>query len=534
FELLDGEPVRSIDLGPNEVRSLSYRIRAKHVGSHDLQVIARAPQLADAIVRSVAVEPDGRKVEQVENGLLDEPATVTLTVPENAVPGSAVAVVKLYPSSFSQLVEGLDGIFQRPYGCFEQTSSTTYPNVLALTYLKETNKTAPEVEAKARQYIHLGYQRLVSFEVPGGGFDWFGNPPANVTLTAYGLMEFVDMAKVHDVDPNLIQRTRNWLLSQRQVDGSWQVEGMLDDGLAGSVRRGNVHVATTAYVARAVFGDGAAADQARPTLDFLLAHPAGRIDNPYTLAIMAGALAAIDPQAEHAKPYVDRLDALKKTDETGKRVWWDLGEGAETTFYGSGPSGNIEVTALATLVMMETDAHAATVRKALTWLVEQRDAQGTWHSTQATVLSLKALIAGTQNPLGGEQPRTIDIAVGGQTVRTIEIPADQSEVMQQINLSEHLRPGETTIALTERTETGTGYQVAFRYHVPEEAAEPTESEPLQIELVYDRTSLAVHETVTATATITNTMDEDAPMVILDLPIPAGFRIDPAELEELVA
>ena len=27
---------------------------------------------------------------------------------------------------------------------------------------------------KARQYIHLGYQRLLGFEVDGGGFDWFG------------------------------------------------------------------------------------------------------------------------------------------------------------------------------------------------------------------------------------------------------------------------------------------------------------------------------------------------------------------------
>ena len=88
-----------------------------------------------------------------------------------------------------------------PSGCFEQTSSTTYPNVLALDYLRRTGKSVPAVEGKARQYIQLGYQRLLTFEVPGGGFDWFGRPPANRTLTAYGLMEFQDMAKVSDVDP---------------------------------------------------------------------------------------------------------------------------------------------------------------------------------------------------------------------------------------------------------------------------------------------------------------------------------------------
>src|SRR5262249_26473368 len=155
--------------------------------------------------------------------------------PPAAIEGSTQAFVKIYPSSFSQLVEGLDNIFQLPSGCFEQTSSTTYPNVLALDYLRQTRQNAPAVEAKARQYIHLAYQRLVGFAVSGGGFDWFGNPPANRTLTAYGLMEFEDMARVHDVDPALIDRTRRWLLNARQADGSWEPEG---HGLHDDVTRG--------------------------------------------------------------------------------------------------------------------------------------------------------------------------------------------------------------------------------------------------------------------------------------------------------
>src|SRR5260370_100636 len=110
----------------------------------------------------------------------------------------------MLPSASSQLVARLEGIFQRPYGCLEQTSSTTYPNVLALDYLRRTKKSVPKVEATAREYINLGYQRLFSFEIAGGGFDWFGRPPANRVLTAYGLMEFSDMARVSDVDSQLI------------------------------------------------------------------------------------------------------------------------------------------------------------------------------------------------------------------------------------------------------------------------------------------------------------------------------------------
>jgi hypothetical protein len=116
-------------------------------------------------------------------------------------------LVRLYPGPLSQVIEGMDSILRMPGGCFEQTSSSTYPNVLALDYMKRTKKLTPEVHAKAEGYIGNGYQRLLTFEVPGGGFSWFGQAPANKILTAYGLMEFNDMAKVSEVDPKLIQRT---------------------------------------------------------------------------------------------------------------------------------------------------------------------------------------------------------------------------------------------------------------------------------------------------------------------------------------
>ena len=211
--MLEGEATRRIELAPREVRAVHFRLRAAQVGRHTLEVRATAGTVADAVRRAIEIVPDGQRVETVVSGPLDVPATIDVTVPETAVAGSARTVVKIYPSSFSQLVEGLDAIFQSPYGCFEQTSSTTYPDVLALDYLRRTKQNLPAVEAKARLYIHLGCQRLLSFEIAGGGFDWFGNPPAHRTLSAYGLLELVDMAKVHDVDPLVIERTRQWLLA---------------------------------------------------------------------------------------------------------------------------------------------------------------------------------------------------------------------------------------------------------------------------------------------------------------------------------
>ncbi|MCA9118234.1 MAG: hypothetical protein KDA79_24350, partial [Planctomycetaceae bacterium] len=274
------ENVLQVELQPREVRSLEYPLKAVRVGRHMLEVTARAGEAADALRKEVTVDSDGIKVEQVASGSLDDPATLEVLVPADAIEGSVSAVLKLYPSRFSELLEGMEGIFRRPSGCFEQTSSTTYPNVLALDYLKRTGQQLPEIEANARQYIHLGWQKLISFEVAGGGFDWFGNPPANVTLTAYGLMEFQDMARVYDVDPEVLARTREWLLSRRRPDGHWPADrGMLNDGLAGAVQRGdNLDLVSTAYVAWAVFGDQKQRNndpRAEVTIDYLLAHPAG-------------------------------------------------------------------------------------------------------------------------------------------------------------------------------------------------------------------------------------------------------------------
>jgi len=531
FERLD-PPTQKLDLAAGEVRSVSYRLRVRQVGRHELTVRASGGGVADAIKRTIEVVPDGRRVENSASGTLQQPAQIAWSVPADAIEGSVKANLKLYPSTFSQLVDGLEAIFQRPYGCFEQTSSTTYPNVLALDYLRRTKKSVPQVEATAQQYIHLGYQRLLSFEIAGGGFDWFGSPPANRTLTAYGLMEFSDMARVHDVDPKLIERTRTWLLSQQADDGSWVPEGhRLHEDPTGH-RENLKRLSTTAYIAWSVFaGEAAKTTSAQAAFDYLLRHDPAAIDEPYVLAQVVNALLAIRPGDHHAQPYLERLEAISRHSADGKLAWWDTGVDNRTTFYGAGLSGNIETTALATLAMIEGRANPATIRASLAWLVEQKDVHGTWHSTQATVLALKALLAGTDRPLGEARPRQIDIAVDGKTVQTLVIPADQGEVMQQVDLSAQFTRGNHQLAITDRTGTATGYQATLAYHVPG-ADRSRGAEPLSIQLVYDKTTLVVDDRVKATAMVTNRTTVAAPMVILDLPIPAGFAVDVEDLETL--
>jgi uncharacterized protein YfaS (alpha-2-macroglobulin family) len=531
------EASKTLLLAPGEVRSVHFRLKVRDVGHHELEVLAKGEGAADAVRRPIEVVPDGRRVERVESGTLRPSATVAIEAPEEAIPGSVSAIVKIYPSTFSQLVEGLDAIFQRPFGCFEQTSSTTYPNVLALDYLKRTAKSVPAVEARARQYIHLGYQRLLSFEIAGGGFDWFGRPPANRVLTAYGLMEFEDMARVHDVDQAVLDRTRRWLLDQQKADGTWDPEGhrLHDDPTAGQGGDRLARLSTTAYIAWAVFASHADDPKARATRDFLTGQQPATIDDPYTLALVANALLTIDPNAAVTRLYLDRLLGMKHVSDDGKLTWWEPLAKRRTMFYGSGTAGSVETTATGVLALLADGRAPVITRSALAWIAGHKDANGTWGSTQATVLALKALLSGTGKALGGDRPRRLSIALDGSEVRELTVTVDQADVVQQADLSERVTRGLHRLTLTDRSETDSGFQVVFRYHVPEDrkGKEPAHEGPLAIRVDYDRTSLVLDELVKVKATIENRAADVAPMVVLDLPIPAGFAIERDDLERLV-
>ncbi|HEY2249911.1 MAG TPA: alpha-2-macroglobulin family protein, partial [Planctomycetaceae bacterium] len=535
FELT-GLAQQTVELAAGEVKSVGYRLRAQRVGKQTLRVAARAEGIADAVERTVEIVSDGQKTEQVASGNLTETARIPVEIPEQTIDGSVKATLKIYPSNFSQLVEGLEGVFQRPSGCFEQTSSTTYPNVLALDYLIRTKKSVPDVEARARQYIHLGYQRLLTFEIAGGGFEWFGQPPANRVLSAYGLMEFVDMARVHDVDRSVIERTRGWLLPQQKSDGTWEPEGHLlhDDPTVGA---GNMaRLAATAYIAWAVFG-GDSSDResipARKTLDYLVLQDPAAIDDPYVLALVASGIAAIDRSPGAAAALLRRLDSRKQSTADGKRVWWEGNATGHTLFYGGGMTRRIETTALASLALLHsTGNHAATVRGALAWLMEQKDARGTWHSTQATVLALKALLAATERPLGEAVERQIELAIDGQALPPIVIPGDQADVMQQIDLSSKLGIGNHEVVIRDRRGGSMGYQLTVSHYTPGEPASAA-PESLSVTLQYEKTDLRIGESILATAVVRNNSPSPVAMVLVDLPIPSGFAADAAGFAQLV-
>src|SRR5262249_25120595 len=99
------------------------------------------------------------------------------------------------------------------------------------------------------------------------------------------------------------------------------------------------------------------------------------------------------------------------------------------------------------------------------------------------------------------------------------------------DLSAALAAGARRFTLSQPGGAAVGYQLAFRYHVP--AGKPDAASPLSLEVAYDRTELPVGDAVTATAKVANRGTAAAPLVVLELPTPAGCAAVAEDFAKLV-
>ena len=525
FEL-EGLPEKTVTLGPSEVRAIYFPITVRKIGFQKFTVTAYGSKKSDAVARSVEIVPDGKEHLLSESGRLKDKIEHTITIPEGAIDDAGKIFVKIYPGVLSQVAEGLDKMLQMPFGCFEQTSSVTYPNILVMDYMKTTGKITPELQMKAEGFINAGYQRLVSFEVDGGGFEWFGKAPAHRILTAYGLMEFYDMSKVYEVDPAIITRTQQWLAKCQEKDGSYKPS---QEG----IREGAINKFTddvlrnTAYITWAL----ASAEYEGPEVQKGVLYMRNHLDemkDTYTRALVANALATIGPDDETTLDVLKKLHDLRT--EEGDVVYWKAD--SETPTHGTGKAADIEVTALATQAFIRCGREPGTVSKAITYLVKNKDAMGTWQSTQATIQALRAMLMAERGATA-KANATIAVFIEEKKISEIKIDETNSDVLHLVDLKDHARKGDNRISIAFEGKGELLYQVVGRYYLPYPKKIASEKELMSIDVQYDRTQLATQDIINVAATVRNNRQGKAKMVIVDLGLPPGFTLIPDKLNKLV-
>lgn len=530
FELR-GDAVQHVELAPNEVRAAYVPIRVLEFGNHDFEVTAIGSEASDAILRTVEVVPNGRAQASVINGQLEDLQSFTVSVPRSTIPGTGRVSVKLYPGIVSQAIDGLAGMLRQPYGCFEQTSSINYPNVLVLDYLRATNQQSPDIELRAEYYINAGYQRLLTFEVPGtpGGFSLFGGPPPETMLTAYGLMQFADMSRVRYVDPALLDRTAQFLIDRQQASGGWDPLGMSVSVAGTDENTGDL--AATAYIVWALADAGYGDDPAVANgLKFIRENMEASNTDSYVLAMAANAFAAA---GEPVDEYLDELASRAINDQNNSVRFAST---ATTWLRAYGPTVDLETTAMVAMAFLRAGRHFDLAEQSIRFITDQRTAIGSYGTTQTTVMALKALLMAAQ--VGGEGgDATVTISLNGEREQTIKIDDSNSDVVQQITFDD-IGSEPSDLLITMEGNRAIQYQISTEYYQPWPGPTSTPSTPpapqgVRIDVAYDRTELSVNDIVRVDAEVELLSEGVAGTLIVDLGIPPGFTPLTTDLDDLV-
>ena len=506
--LLDN-PVQEIDLPANGIASVTFTLQPDKVGLLPVSIVAQSAKRADAIRKDLRVEPEGTRRTVIANGLLKENEEVIFdaTYPENLIADSEKLVVNITPSLLGQTINGLDDLLGMPYGCGEQNMIFFAPDVEILRYLKSTGQLMPAIMAKAETFITTGYQRELTFRHSDGSFSAFGeqDESGSLWLTSFVLSTLSNARDLQTIDDTILSDAVKWILSHQAKDGSWSPVGqVIHQEMIGGVQ-GTLGISAFVTVSLIDYGQTDSANLNK-ALDYLAANITNEKVDPYVLTLITYALTkANHPQAPVA---VDLL--LKNAKSDGQGMYWEP-HPVESTGYAL----------MALLASERVEAQAA-----VEWLSLQRNGLGGFHSTQDTVVGLKALTMAALTQ-GRNLDANIDVIADGKSVHTFTVNSDNFDVLQSLEMESAQK--------IQLKMTGKGkvyYQFAQSFNVPAEKSVSVTQE-LQLKVNYAADHIQTDDLVDVNVSVLYAGEEKTTgMSIVDISIPTGFAVVQETLDKL--
>jgi hypothetical protein len=220
-----------------------------------------------------------------------------------------------------------------------------------------------------------GYQRLLGFEVSGGGFSLYGDSPHSTWLTAYGLYQLALLKDVLEVDPEVVDRAVG------RLQETWRRRGGLG--------RGSLHerVFTAALCVRALArlnGGEVIRVYAEEWLDrnreVILA-------NGYLTAITAWSLSANEPLRKFFLKAIER-----KVNRSGEDRCLPAGPNAGAPLVTTPDCRDVEATAFSALALLESGMNPSLANDMVVTLLGRRSVRFGWGTTWTTASVLSALL----------------------------------------------------------------------------------------------------------------------------------------------
>jgi uncharacterized protein YfaS (alpha-2-macroglobulin family) len=175
----------------------------------------------------------------------------------------------------------------------------------------------------------------------------------------------------------------------------------------------------------------------------------------------------------------------------------------------------------------------------LLFLIDQKDRYGVWHSTQATVNVLDALmtLVPTQMGAAGTQPASVEIMVNGRHVKSVELPRAAETVNPlPVDISQHLSTGTNRVEIRRPAgSAGAMAQVVVSYYAPWDARKRggEAAGALDLKVSYDRSEVKAGDEITCVVEAGRKTGGGSGMMLAEIGLPPGAELDRASLEQAV-
>lgn len=510
-----GDYEKSVQVPAKSTKMVYVPLELLSAGNQTLRIEAEANGVSDIVEKTLKVSPNGLKKEKVvSSGLADRKLDIDHFVTETAIENTRNLKVKLYPSVIAQTVEGMENIFRMPTGCFEQTSSSLYPNILALKYLEDNGLDEPEIKEKALDYISKGYQRILTFETStNGGYSLYGDDPAENVLTAFGLMELNDLKAVYDIVENVTEDMQEYLFDEQNINGTFDI-GSTYIGSASNTD----DLAINAYIIWALSEVCPEDTRLKTSVDYL-ENKLSEVRDNYTLALMANVFS--NTKSGSTKNAINKLlESVEEDSDGGAYV-----SSSVRDYWGSyGRYQDVQTTALTSIVLTKEKTLASTNNALLKYIIKNKDSMGTWSTTQATILALKAINSANSNENISNQTITVSVNGSSKEVEIKDNPLDFYELTFD-NIKD-----ENKISLDFK-KGNIYYEFVEEYYVPYEKLDNKANTSINVMQTID-TTVKVNDNIKQNITITNLTGEEIRNGLVQISIPQGCSVNESSLSKL--
>ncbi|REC40034.1 TonB-dependent receptor plug domain-containing protein [Chryseobacterium sp. 5_R23647] len=489
-----------ITLKPLESGRLFVKMQTDKLISSNIQFTVKSGDFRETMILPLKVEEKGFPYHfsiinnKSENTKINIPDYINTTLE---------ASYYVYENSASQMFEDMERLKREPYGCFEQLSSTVYPNIFILDYLKSTKKINAYTESESIRNMKKGYQKMLSYKNSDGGFSYFGGNESDVALSAFALMEFRDLKKYVAVDTKLIQSLSAFILSKKGANGLFEVRRNYES----KAEYSEYSWSRNMYVLYALSKIGFKSEL-QNTFEISLKRALATKDS-YQLALLANVASNLGKKEDYNQLLSILNEQYKNKDVKTK-----------TTFTGSqGISANVETLSLYMMALQKNEnANQLKIAEVADELINYNGYYG-FGSTQATTVALEALsdfFAKNEKLFGIDKP---------------EIKINNTKVSPNIIFSSAFKKGENDLSVEYLCDKGLPYKLDYQYYTLE--APKSENIPVTLETKLKSETSKVGETNRMTVTVKNKINGQLPMTTAKIGIPAGLTLQNALLKDLI-